>query len=247
MDPDSKANGGGARRTPPRAEAARTLWDWTRSILIAFVLFLAVRTFLVEAFKIPTSSMEGTLLVGDFLLVNKMVYGAEVPGTSVRIPAVDEPSHGDVIVFNPPHEPRKNYVKRVVGLPGDTLRMRQKVLYRNGVAVDEPYAVHMDRAGSDARHPSMRWQLDHLTDVRVYRRYSPTRDNWGPLVVPDHKLFVLGDNRDNSEDSRYWGFVDRDAVKGRPWMVYYSFDPGAPDRAPWLNSVRWDRIGGLIH
>jgi len=121
------------------------------------------------------------------------------------------------------------------------------VLYRNGVALDEPYAVYLDRSGSDARHPSMRWQMDHVVDLRAYRRYNPTRDNWGPLVVPEGKLFVLGDNRDNSEDSRYWGFVDRERVKGRPWMVYYSFDPRAPDRAPWLNSVRWDRIGGLIH
>jgi len=222
------------------------MWDWTRSVLIAFALFLVIRTFLVEAFKIPTSSMEGTLLVGDFLLVNKVVYGAEVPGTGVRLPALKEPSVGDVVVFNPPHDPSKNYVKRVVGAPGDTVEMRHKVLYRNGLPIDEPYAVFRDLGGTDAMHPGMKWQLDYLTVAGAFARTRPTRDNWGPIVVPPTKLFVLGDNRDNSEDSRYWGFVDRGAVRGRPWFVYYSFNPDGLVRVPWLKSVRWDRIGERI-
>lgn len=221
-----------------------TLWDWTRSILVAFVLFLVVRTFLVEAFKIPTSSMENTLLVGDFLLVNKAVYGAEVPGTDLHLPAFDEPERGDVVVFNPPHEPRKNYVKRLVGMPGDTLEMRDKTVYVNGAPLREPYARYVDRQG-DAVHPDMNWQSNHLI-AGPGGDYHPTRDNWGPIVVPGGGYFVLGDNRDNSEDSRYWGFVSRESIKGRPWFVYYSFDPGGSDALPWVRSVRWKRIGEPI-
>ena len=228
----------------------RSLWEWTRSILVAFALFLVIRTFVIEAFKIPTGSMEGTLLVGDFLLVNTMVYGAEVPGLDVRLPPLAEPERGDVIVFNPPHDPGKSYVKRVIGLPGDTLRMVSKTLYINGTPMGEPYAKYVDRSGADAIHPDMRWQERHLVTTETWRRsprrYRPSRDNWGPILVPQGKFFVLGDNRDNSEDSRYWGFVDRESIHGRPWFVYYSFDPLAPSPAPWLGGVRWQRIGDRI-
>ncbi len=222
----------------------RGVWDWTRSIVIAFVLFVAIRTFVVEAFKIPTSSMEGTLLVGDFLLVNKAVYGAEVPGTDVRLPAFAEPRRGDVVVFQPPHEPRKNYVKRLVGEPGDTLSMRAKVLHVNGEPVDEPYAQFID-ANGDAMHPGMRWQSNHLI-ASTRRAYNPTRDNWGPIVVPAGHYFMLGDNRDNSEDSRYWGFVQRESIRGRPWFVYASFKHAPAEGLPGIGNVRWGRIGERI-
>ena len=221
-----------------------TLWDWTRSLLVAFVLFLVIRTFVVEAFKIPTSSMENTLLVGDFLLVNKAIYGAEIPGTDLRLPAFDEPERGDVVVFNPPHDPAKNYVKRLVGMPGDTLEMRNKVVLVNGAPLEEPYARYIDRQG-DAVHPDMSWQSNHLI-AGPGREYHPTRDNWGPIVIPSHGYFVLGDNRDNSEDSRYWGFVPRESIRGQPWVVYYSFDPRASDSLSWARFVRWDRIGQAI-
>ena len=221
-----------------------TAWEWSKSLAVAFVLFVLVRTFVVEAFKIPTGSMENTLLVGDFLLVNKAVYGAEIPGTHLHLPAFEEPGRGDVIVFIPPIDPTKNYVKRVVGVPGDTLQMKDKLLYVNGFPVNEPYARYIDRRG-DAVHPDMRWQSNHLI-AGPARAYHPTRDNWGPLVVPADDYFVLGDNRDNSEDSRYWGFVSRDAIRGKPWFVYYSFDPSAPDAVPWLRDVRWGRIGERI-
>ncbi len=220
------------------------LWDWTRSILVAFALFLVIRTFLVEAFKIPTSSMENTLLVGDFLLVNKAVYGAELPGTDLRLPSFDEPERGDVVVFHPPHHPEKNYVKRVVGMPGDTLEMRDKVVHVNGLPLPEPYARYVDGQG-DAVHPDMNWQSNHLI-AGPGRDYHPTRDNWGPIVVPDDGYFVLGDNRDNSEDSRYWGFVPRESIRGRPWFVYYSFDARARGSLTWLREVRWGRIGEAI-
>jgi signal peptidase I len=170
----------------PAGPRSKGLGDWTRSIVIAFVLFLVVRTFVVEAFKIPTSSMENTLLVGDFLLVNKAVYGSQIPGTDLRIGAFKEPDRGDVVVFHPPHEPEKNYVKRVVGVPHDTLEMRGKQLYRNGAPVDEPYARHVDGRG-DAVHPDMRWQSGYLI-AATPPKYHPTRDNWGPLVVPPGQL-----------------------------------------------------------
>lgn len=221
------------------------MWEWVKSLVIAFTLFMLIRTFVVEAFRIPTGSMEDTLLVGDFLLVNKAVYGAQVPGTALRLPAFDDPQRGDVIVFLPPHEPDKNYVKRLVGLPGDTVAMRDKVLYVNGDAVDEPYTHHADPA--DVFAPRMLWQLDYLVSTVEPTTYRPTRDNWGPLVVPEDRYFVLGDNRDDSEDSRYWGFVHGDAIKGRPLFVYYSFNPHSFHALPWLTEIRWGRIGGAIH
>jgi len=223
----------------------RTVWDWTKSIAVAFVLFLLIRAFVVEAFKIPTSSMENTLLVGDFLIVNKAMYGAELPGVGVRIPGFAEPDRGDVIVFNPPHDPTKNYVKRLVGLPADTLEMHGKNLYINGERLAEPYAQYLDSSG-DAVHPSMGWQHRFLPRALNAAQYRPSRDNWGPIVVPDGEYFVLGDNRDNSEDSRYWGFVRREAIRGRPWFIYYSFRPDDDAGLGWLREIRWGRIGGRI-
>ena len=220
--------------------------DWLRFAILTLALFLLIRGFVMEAFTIPTSSMEGTLLVGDFLLVNKALYGAEIPGLHRRLPAIREPSRGDVIVFNPPHDPHRDYVKRVVGVEGDTLEMREKILILNGVPQDESYARHLDRRG-DAVHPSMGWQADYLAAAHPVIRYAPSRDNWGPLVVPPGRYFVLGDNRDNSEDSRYWGFVDRDQIKGQPWLIYLSVRSGEVDSAPWFRRVRWGRTGSRIH
>jgi len=222
----------------------RTVWEWARTLAVTVVVFLVLRIFVVEAFRIPTASMENTLLAGDFLLVNKAVYGAEVPGTMLRIPGFSEPQRGELVVFIPPHEPSKNYVKRLVGIPGDTLEMRDKVLLRNGRPVSEPYARYQDQDG-DAVHPNMKWQADHVIDSAA-EEYRPTRDNWGPLVVPGHRYFFLGDNRDNSEDSRYWGFVPREAIRGRPWFVYYSFDPALRGHVPWLRGARWERVGRAV-
>ena len=231
------------RAEEPRGSRVATAMSWLRAAVLAFALFLGVRTFGVEAFKIPTASMEGTLLVGDFLLVNKAIYGSRLPGTDVRIPPLREPARGDVVVFNPPHDPDRNYVKRLVGVPGDTLEMRDKQLVLNGSEVDEPWARYIDAEG-DTHHDSMEWQENHL--VAQPRRYFPSRDSWGPIVVPEDRFFVLGDNRDNSEDSRYWGFVDREAIKGQPWRVYYSFVPQGDSRLDWLHSIRWDRVGHRI-
>ena len=223
----------------------RWLWEWVKAISTAVLLFLLIRTFVVEAFKIPTGSMENTLMVGDFLLVNKAVYGADVPVAGARLPAFDRPSRGDIIVFLPPHDPTKNYVKRLVGLPGDTLAMRDKVLYLNGEPQTEPYAHHVDYF-SDPSDARMGWQhAYHVAGPSDSPIYQPTRDNWGPIVVPPHRYFALGDNRDNSEDSRYWGFVEEGAIKGRPMFIYYSFRRD-PSPFAWVTGVRWGRIGNLI-
>ncbi|MDX1675842.1 MAG: signal peptidase I [Longimicrobiales bacterium] len=246
--PDAE-DGVGRGRSPTRrrssvASVGRWTWEWIKSLVIALTLFLLLRTFVVEAFRIPTASMERTLLVGDFLLVNKAVYGAQVPGTSVRLPAFGAPDRGDIVVFTPPHDPDKNYVKRLVGVPGDTLAMRDKVLFRNGAPVAEEYVTYGDPL--DLHAPAMRWQTDYLPDPGDRAGYRPTRDNWGPLVVPEDRYFVLGDNRDDSEDSRYWGFVDGASIKGKPLFVYYSFNPRTLGQVPWLTEIRWDRIGGAI-
>ena len=224
----------------------RMFWDWAKSFQLAVVLFLLIRAFLVEAFKIPSGSMEGTLLVGDFLLVNKLVYGAEVPFTSKHLPAVRHPARGDVIVFQWPSDPTKNFVKRLVGVPGDTLSMNEGVLRRNGVRLEEHYVEHTD-PGMDPTGDEFRWQRDYLvTTAEASTGYHPSRNNWGPIVVPTKHLFVLGDNRDNSLDSRYWGFVPDSLVRGQPLLVYYSYSPDSASRMAWLTGVRWRRLGSRI-
>jgi signal peptidase I len=224
----------------------RLLWEWLKSVQIAVLLFLLIRTFLVEAFKIPTGRMERTLLVGDFLLVNKAVYGADVPFTHAHLPAFESPRHGDVIVFEWPEDRSKNFVKRLIGLPGDTLEMRAGTLWRNGQPLREPYVVHtepfVDPAGDE-----FRWQRDYLVRrAEASVPYHPSRNNWGPLIVPRRNYFVLGDNRDNSYDSRYWGFVPDSLVKGRPLVVYYSYERDTAHRFPWLTNIRWARVGERI-
>lgn len=248
--PTSGASMAPVDRHPPeqrRSTFARWFDSWMRSLGMALVLFLVIRTFLVEAFQIPSGSMERTLLAGDFLFVNKAVYGAQIPGTHARLPAFVEPSRGDVIVFAYPKNPLLNYVKRVIGLGGDTVEMRGGQMRVNGRRLVEPYVQRVDPA-RDIADPEFSWQQEYTVAApNGTRRVHPTRDNWGPLVVPPGKFFVLGDNRDNSADSRYWGFVDAGAVKGRPMVVYFSYDREARDALPWLTDIRWNRLGSIVH
>jgi signal peptidase I len=223
----------------------RWLWEWVKSISVAILLFLIIRTFAVEAFKIPTGSMETTLLVGDFLLVNKAVYGAQVPFTGLRLPAFERPERGDVVVFEFPLDRSKNYVKRVVGQPGDRVAMRRGQLYVNGMRQDEGYVQHT-QPGGDYYDPQFEWQRNFLAPEVDAGTYRPTRDDWGPIIVPEGGYFVMGDNRDNSQDSRYWGFVDRSLIKGQPLVIYYSFDRSKLRPLPWLTEVRWSRVGNLV-
>ena len=242
-----------------RRQSARLafVWDWLRSVVIAMALFMVIRAFFVEAFKIPTGSMEGTLLVGDFLLVNKLVYGADLPLTGKKLPGIRQPRRGDVIVFQWPVDPSKNFVKRIVGMPGDTIAMRDGRLLLNGVAQTERYVVHSD-PGDEPAEEEFAWQRAYLSpksaaaaglvmaDSAVTADYHPSRNNWGPIVVPRSSYFVLGDNRDNSLDSRYWGFVADSLVRGQPIVVYYSYNPDSARRLDWLTRVRWKRFGELI-
>jgi signal peptidase I len=223
------------------------LWDWAKIITVSLVMFVLIKTFVMEAFKIPSGSMERTLLVGDFLLVNKLVYGAEVPLVNRRLPALRTPRRGDVIVFEWPKDRTKNFVKRLVGLAGDTLAMRDGILIRNGVALAEAYVTHSDPE-TDPVWEEFRWQSDFLVRTAgAAVAYHPSRNNWGPLIVPQEHYFVLGDNRDNSLDSRYWGFVPDSLLRGRPEVVYFSFAADSTDDFAWLTHVRWMRLGERVH
>jgi signal peptidase I len=233
------AGAGGSPRPPTWVR------EWVRPLFLAVALCLVVRIFLIEAFRIPTGSMQETLLAGDFVLVNKAAYGARVPFTPIRLPAFERPERGDVIVFAPPHDAGRNYVKRLVASPGDTVEMHDKSLFVNGREVNEPYARYSDR--DDLYPPGGLWQCSYSADPRRADQCHPSRDNWGPIVVPADAYLVLGDNRDDSEDSRYWGFVPRNAIRGRPLVVYYSFKPDEQRSVPWLTNVRWKRIGRAVH
>jgi len=186
-------------------------------LLPALVLAWLVRSFLFAGIFIPSSSMEPTLLVGDRLFMNRFLYGAEIPFTGGwRLPALRQPRVGDVVVFRYPLDPSQDYIKRVVGVEGDVLSMRAKQLYRNGEAVHESWAQNLE--------PGI---------------IRSTRDEWGPMVVPEGMLFMMGDNRDRSADSRYWGFLDRSLVKGKAEILYWSWD--AEHFRP-----RWGRILHLV-
>ena len=205
-----------------------TIREYTEAIIIALVLAFFIRTFIIQAFKIPSGSMLPTLLIGDHLLVNKFIYGIKVPFTGTVLVPINSPERNDVIVFRYPQDPKLDYIKRVIAIGGDTIESRDKVLYVNGKPFDDKYGVRMD---------------DSIADGTL----SP-RDNFGPIVVPEGKVFVMGDNRDNSYDSRFWGFVDQKAILGKALIIYWSWDVERPlfslDR---LQSIRWGRFGDIIH
>ena len=229
--------------TSAKSREHSALREWTKSIVFAVVAWLILRTFLVEAFRIPSPSMENTLLVGDFLFVNKAIYGPEIPFTGIRLPAFREPRRNDILVFDSVEEDL-DVVKRAVGVAGDTLEMRAGELYRNGVRADEPYAVRSDPSKTES--PEMRekmraWQVKHLAG-RDAATYAPDLHDWGPIVVPPGVYFMMGDNRDESYDGRYWGFLPRNNVRGTPVFVYYSYNAESWRTLPWLTDIRWGRI-----
>lgn len=189
------------------------------ALVIAVLLALFIRAFVVQAFKIPSGSMQDTLLIGDYILVNKFIYGVKLPFTEITVIPVQSPRRGEVIVFKYPEDPSKDFIKRVVAVGGDTLEIRDKVVYVNGERQDGDYAVHVD--------------------PMVFPRQVQPRDNLGPLTVPEGKLFVMGDNRDQSNDSRFWGFVNVSAVRGKAFMIYWSWDKTE-------FGVRWDRLTDII-
>ncbi len=230
------------RPVTAKKPASQSAKEWIKSIAIALVIWFFVRSLLVEAFRIPSGSMENTLQIGDFLFVNKALYGAEIPLIGTRLPAIREPNRLDIVIFDSPEEPGINVVKRVVGMPGDTLAMDGGELYIDGQRFDEPHAIKSTTT-YDPADPRMReWQMRYLVRGRDRQAYMPTLKSWGPIVVPPDSFFVMGDNRDNSYDSRYWGFLGRDRVQGRPLFIYYSFDRTGLMPLPFLTNIRWSRI-----
>lgn len=172
--------------------------DWIESIIVAFILAMLIRTFVVQAFKIPTGSMHPTLKVGDLILVNKFIYGAKVPFTDFRLPAVRQPKRGDVIVFIYPEDPKKDFIKRLVALEGETVEIKNGTIYVN----DQPV-------------------LDPLFNQRYYYNRGPYAKEGEKLIVPQGSFFVLGDNSGSSQDSRYWGFVPRKNILGKALVIYW--------------------------
>jgi len=219
--------------------------EYIKAIIFAVTVALFIRTFVVQAFRIPSGSMEDTLLVGDFLLANKFIYGIRLPFTDIRLPALREPKIGDILIFQYPVDPSRDFIKRVVACPGQTVEIRDKILY-----VDNKRTI--DPTNSKYVDPFI-----------IKRKASGgTRDNYGPEIVPEGNFFVMGDNRDSSEDSRYWGFLNRDLIRGSAFILYWSW---APDRnSPQYTSLaslpsivlynllhfptrtRWSRIGMLV-
>ena len=243
-----------ARRPSRRRGSHGAGWELFKTIAGTVAIFLFVRTFLVEAYRIPSGSMVPALLVGDWLFVNKLVYGPHVPFTSVNLPGYAEPRRGDVVVFvsppqhDQPHDLTPTLVKRLVGMPGDTIYMRNGLYHINGVAQRLGYGASQPGPGSDHADQLFVWQKPF--EVRGSRfgapPAQPTLDNWGPLLIPAEHLFMLGDSRYNSKDGRYWGFVPRTNVRGRPLFVYYSYEPNPDSPVPWLTDIRWSRLGHRI-
>lgn len=186
-------------------------------------------------------------MVGDFLVVDKIGYGPEIPFTDIRLPSFRHPDRGDVIVFKWPKDPSINFVKRIVGMPGDTLLMDDGKLIVNGDSVAEQYVSHLS-PDTDPSAVAFGWQTNYMVSSLHASRslLPPSRNNWGPLLVPEHNYFVLGDNRDNSLDSRYWGFVSDSLVRGRPLVVYFSYEPDSTSNLSWLTQARWRRFGTIV-
>ncbi len=252
---------GRAQKARPFAQRSRShsIWENLKSIAGALAIFLFLRTFLIEAYRIPSGSMIPSLLVGDWLFVNKLVYGPHMPFTDINLPGYREPQRSDVAVFVSPYQPDEaargadptpTLVKRVVGAPGDTVHMRKGVLYLNGIAQRQGFgASGYSDAVANSVDPLFDWQKS--VGLRSSRfgaaPAQPAHDDWGPIVVPSGRLFMMGDSRYNSKDSRYWGFVPRENVRGRPLFVYYSYNADDSDRPlPWLTDIRWSRIGHWI-
>ncbi len=240
-NPEQEKSAKAAGDVAPARKRPNPVMEWTKSIVIALVIWFVLRSVLVEAFRIPSGSMENTLLIGDFLFVNKALYGAEIPLVHKRLPAFREPERSDIVIFESPEDGTTNVVKRIVGMPGDTIAMTNNVLFINGLPADEPYALRTNPL-HDPEDPRMRgWQAPYLVG-RDARSYRPTLKNWGPLVVPADSFFVMGDNRDNSYDSRFWGFLGRDRIDGRPLFIYYSYDKTGLMPLPFVTSIRWGRL-----
>lgn len=217
--------------------------EWIKAAAWALCIWLGLSTFVVQAYFIPSPSMERTLMVGDVLFVNKFLFGAKIPLVDVRTPAIRDPRRGDIVVFMSPVED-SILVKRLIGVPGDTVVMRGGVLFRNSERLVEPHAQSLEpdwQLDSAARIAMRAMQLSHYVGPEP-ESYLPDVHEWGPLVVPSDSLWMMGDNRDHSRDSRFWGFVPRKNVRGTPILIYYSYDAASYRPLPFVSAIRWNRI-----
>lgn len=231
--------------------------EYTEAILVAFIAAMIIRILVIQAFRIPTGSMKDTLLVGDFLLVNKFIYGVRtperIPFTDIkipyfRLPAIKEPKRGDIIVFKYPENTKLDYIKRCVALPGQTVEMKDGILYVDGKP--EGARKYLKRAydaseGMSIVYYSIEMENGKKYTIRNYEHLDRSTNDFGPLKVPDDAFFMMGDNRDNSADSRAWGFLQRDKIVGEALIIYWSWDKNAPLYRI-FKRVRIDRIGKLI-
>lgn len=235
-----------ATKTPPPPFRKSVAREYLESVVVAIILALFIRTFVVQAFKIPTGSMETNLLIGDHLLVNKMVYSPSRGAIETGVLPKKPIDRGHVVVFKFPEDPTRDFIKRVVGMPGETVEIKQKQVLIDGEPLDESY-VRFLQPPLSPDHPEYGLRGESL------------RDDWGPQVVPEDSLFVLGDNRDNSRDSRFWGFLPIDQVKGRALLVYWSYQatreeyhrtgfwPWIKDTVAAVGKTRWRRFFHVIH
>ena len=196
------------------------VYEYAEAIIIAILIAVVVRTFIVQAYKIPSRSMLPTLLVGDHILVNKFIYGVKVPFLRNTMIPVTNPQRGDIVVFIYPNDRSKDYIKRVIGLSGDKIEIKNKITFINGKKYSDAYGIYSDNV--------------------IYPGSMQPRDNFGPVTVPPESLFVMGDNRDESADSRFWGFVDLKDVEGKAFIIYWSWNREE-------NNLRWQRFGKILH
>ena len=194
--------------------------EYVEAIILAIVIALFIRTFVIQAYKIPSGSMKPTLQIGDHILVSKFNYGIKLPFLRTTLIPVGAPQRGDIVVFIYPKDPSKDFIKRLIGVPGDTIEIRNKKILLNGLPYNDKNGVYVDN-------------LDIPGAVQP-------RDNFGPVTVPEDSLFVMGDNRDESYDSRFWGFVSKKDVLGKALIIYWSWN----QEEHW---IRWSRIGGILH
>ncbi|XCN75431.1 MAG: signal peptidase I [Candidatus Electrothrix aestuarii] len=202
--------------------------EYTEAIIIALILALFIRTFIIQAFKIPSGSMLETLLIGDHILVSKFIYGIKNPFTDSVLVPIKTPKRGDIVVFKYPKDPKLDYIKRVIATGGETVEIKDKKIFINGEPIEDPHG--------------------EFRDPRIHRATEDPRDNFGPITVPEGHIFVMGDNRDNSYDSRFWGFVNLNAVRGKAFIIYWSWDV-KQSLLSWKRfaSIRWSRIGDILH
>ena len=254
------------KKKSPKNGAAWRIINYGKSILIAVLLALLIKATVVEAYHVPSSSMEKTIMTGDYLIGNRFIYGIKIPFTDIRLPAFREPQRGDIIIFRPHYNPHENFVKRLIGVPGDTIQLIDKKIYINGkLFEDSPFTQYISNKVIPKNHmvgdPYRQAYRQYGVSNDGYRPFAPFRDNSDKIIIPKGKYFVMGDNRDNSLDSRMWGFVDRDCILGKVLVVLWSWDTNdsnAPE-VSWKNPLtvisnlgynimhfpqrmRWDRI-----